>query len=93
MTIIERRQNQRRKSRGVTTFPSSSKLPRYLGLNPNVIEDESLREKLEFYVKEMGFTGLDDERIINMLNIDPNLCSRDKILALKENLRNLLVKD
>lgn len=93
LTIIERRQNQRRKSRGVTTFPSSSKLPRYLGLNPNEIEDESLREKLEFYVKEMGFTGLDDEKIINMLDIDQNLCSRDKILALKDNLHNLLVKD
>ena len=42
-----------------------------------------LREKLEVYVKDMGFTGLDDEQIIDMLNIDPNLCSRDKILVLK----------
>lgn len=89
-TIIERRQNQRKLSRGVTTFPSSSKLPRYLGLNPNDIEDISLRNKLDLYVRDMGFKALNDERIINMINIDSNLCSRDQILVLKENLHKLL---
>ena len=89
-TIIERRQNQRKISRGKSTFPSSSKLPRYLGLDPNVIEDENLRNKLVAYVQEMGFSSLNDERIINLLNIDPKLYSRDQILSLKENLHNLL---
>ena len=89
-TIIERRQNQRKTSRGVTTFPSSSKLPRYLGLNPNDIEDIALRNKLEGYVRDMGFVGLNDERIMNMLNINPDLTSRDKIINLKENLHKLL---
>lgn len=89
-TIIDRRLNQRKLSRGKTTFPSSSKLPRYLGLDPNVIEDVHLRNKLVSYVQEMGFDSLDDERIMDMLNIDPNLTSRDQILALKENMHNLL---
>ena len=89
-TIIDRRQNQRKLSRGKTTFPSSSKLPRYLGLDPNVIEDENLRNKLVAYVQEMGFSSLNDERIMNLLNIDQNLYSRDQILTLKENLYNLL---
>ncbi len=91
-TIIERRLNQRRLSRGKTTFPSSSKLPRYLGLDPNVIEDVNLRNKLVSYVQEMGFDSLDDERIMNLLNIDPNLSSRDQIITLKDNLHNLLSK-
>ncbi len=89
-TIIGRRQNQRKLSRGKTTFPSSSKLPRYLGLDPNVIEDTNLRNKLVSYVQEMGFSSLNDERILNLLNIDPNLNSRDQILVLKENLHALL---
>lgn len=89
-TIIERRQKQRKLSRGNTTFPSSSKLPRYLGLDPNVIEDENLRNKLTYYVQEMGFSSLDDERIINLLDIDLNLYSRDQILTLKDKLHDLL---
>ncbi len=90
LTIIERRQNQRRKSRCVTTFPSSNKLPRYLGLNPEDIEDEALCNKLNAYVQKMGFESINDERIINMLNIEPGLTSRDQILCLRENLRKLL---
>ncbi|MEE1117063.1 MnmC family methyltransferase [Methanosphaera sp.] len=89
-TIIERRQKQRKLSRGNTTFPSSGKLPRYLGLDPNVIEDENLRNKLTSYVQEMGFSSLDDERIINLLDIDLNLYSRDQILTLKDKLHDLL---
>ena len=91
--IIDRRLNQRKLSRGKTTFPSSSKLPRYLGLDPNVIEDENLRNKLVSYVQEMGFESLDDERIMEVLNIDPNLTSRDQIIALKDNLHDLLSKN
>lgn len=91
-TIIDRRLNQRRLSRGKTTFPSSSKLPRYLGLDPNVIEDVNLRNKLVSYVQEMGFDSLDDERIMGLLNIDPNLTSRDQIIALRDNLHDLLNK-
>lgn len=90
LTIIERRQNQRKKRRGVSTFPSSNKLPRYLGLNPNDIEDVSLCVKLNTYVQNMGFEAINDERIISLLNIDSNLSSRDQILSLRENLENLL---
>lgn len=89
-TIIERRQSQRQKSRGVTLFPSSNKLPRYLGLSPMDIEDDSLREKLESYVNSMGFDSIDDERIMSILNVDQELSSRDKIIALKDNLHNIL---
>jgi hypothetical protein len=38
----------------------------------------------------MGFSSLNDERIMSLLNIDPNLYSRDQILALRENLHKLL---
>jgi tRNA U34 5-methylaminomethyl-2-thiouridine-forming methyltransferase MnmC len=89
-TIIERRQNQRKHCRGVSMFPSSAKLPRFLGLNPDDIEDVVLRDKLNHYVNEMGFDGLNDERIVQMLNIEPNLSSRDQIIALKNNLYELL---
>lgn len=89
-TILDRRQNQRKISRCVTTFPSSGKLPRYLGFDPEDIEDENLRNKLNKYVQGMGFTALNDERIMNMLDVDPDLSSRDKIIALQDNLQELL---
>lgn len=93
LTIIERRQNLRKKSRGSTMFPSSNKLPRYLGLNPQDIEDVALCTKLNSYMQKMGFTAIDDERIISLLNIDRTLPSRDQILELKNNLNSLLVKN
>lgn len=89
-TIIARRQSIRSKIRGVSVFPSSSKLPRYLGLNPQDIEDESLRNKLNEYVQKMGFEAINDSRIMDMLNIDTSLSSRDQILMLEDNLKNLL---
>ena len=78
-TIIERRQSIRSKVRGVSMFPSSSKLPRYLGLSADEIEDEHLREKLTGYVTDMGFDGLDDERILKILDVDLELTSREQI--------------
>ncbi len=89
-TIIERRQSIRSKIRSKTVFPSSSKLPRYLGVDPEKIEDEKLRNKLNGYVQEMGFESIVDPRIMKVLNIDPELKNRDRILALQENLRKLL---
>ena len=93
LTILERRQNQRKTCRAITMFPSSNKLPRYLGLNPDDIEDDSLRAKLNGYVQKMGFNAINDERIVSMLNVDTSLPSRDQILALKENLELLLSKN
>ncbi|RAP52588.1 MAG: hypothetical protein BZ138_02815 [Methanosphaera sp. rholeuAM270] len=93
LTIIERRQSQRKKSRGVTTFPSSNKLPRYLGLNPMDIEDVSLRNKLNAYMQKMGFESIDDERILSLLDVDEDLSSREKVLTLKSNLNSLLSKN
>ena len=90
LTILERRQNQRKIARGITMFPSSNKLPRYLGLNPDNIEDDSLSNKLNSYVQKMGFNSIDDERIISLLDVDTNLSSRDQILLLKNNLNSLL---
>lgn len=89
-TIIERRQSIRSKVRGVSMFPSSSKLPRYLGLSANEIEDEHLREKLTGYVTDMGFDGLDDERILKILDVDLELTSREQILALEDNLKEVM---
>ncbi|RAP50698.1 MAG: hypothetical protein BZ133_04880 [Methanosphaera sp. SHI613] len=91
-TIVNRRQDTREKIRGVSVFPSSSKLPRYLGLNPDTIEDVNLRNKLNSYVEAMGFESINDYRIHDILNIDSNLPSRDQILALEENLHNVLGK-
>ncbi len=88
--IFEERQEKRIKARGVSKFPSSSKLPRYLGLSPEEIEDENLRNKLTAYVTDMGFNGLDDPDILRILAIDHNLSSRDQILALKDNLELIL---
>ncbi|MCI5867683.1 MAG: MnmC family methyltransferase [Methanosphaera sp.] len=89
-TIIERRQSIRSKVRGVSMFPSSSKLPRYLGLSADEIEDEHLREKLTGYVTDMGFDGLDDERILKILDVDLELTSREQILALEDNLKEVM---
>lgn len=89
-TIVSRRQSTREKIRGVNVFPSSSKLPRYIGLDPESIGDVNLREKLNNYVRAMGFESINDYRIHDILNIDPNLSSRDQILALEENLRKVL---
>ncbi len=89
-TIVDRRQSIRNKIRGITTFPSSNKLPRYLGLDPETVEDEHLREKLNKYVQDMGFESIDDPRIIDILNIDLSLPSRDQILMLEENLKKVL---
>lgn len=89
-TIIERCQSIRSKVRGVSMFPSSSKLPRYLGLSADEIEDEHLREKLTGYVTDMGFDGLDDERILKILDVDLELTSREQILALEDNLKEVM---
>lgn len=89
-TIVNRRQNTREKIRGVSVFPSSSKLPRYIGLDPESIEDVNLRNKLNGYVMAMGFESINDYRIHDILNIDPNLSSREQILALEENLHRVL---
>ena len=89
-TIVNRRRNTREKIRGVSVFPSSSKLPRYIGLDPESIEDVNLREKLNGYVNAMGFESINDYRIHDILNIDPNLSSRDQILALEDNLHRIL---
>lgn len=91
--IVERRQNQRKSCRGITTFPSSNKLPRYLGLNPEDIGDDSLVAKLNSYVQKMGFDAINDERILSLLDIDKNLSSRDQIITLKDNLNVLLSKN
>lgn len=91
-TIIARRQSIRSKVRGVSVFPSSSKLPRYLGIDPNEIEDESLRNKLNAYVQDMGFESINDQRIMSILDIDKNTTSRDQILKLEDNLRKVLDK-
>lgn len=88
--IINRRQNTREKIRGKTVFPSSSKLPRYLGINPDEIEDENLRNKLNNYVIAMGFESINDKKIKEILDIDFNLSSRDQIIALERNLNDLL---
>ena len=92
-SIIDRRQSRREKIRGKTVFPSSSKLPRYLGLNPEDIEDRSLSKKLNSYVQNMGFESINDKRIVDILNIDTDLSSRDQIILLEENLYNLLSKE
>ena len=89
-TIVNRRRSTREKIRGVSVFPSSSKLPRYIGLDPESIEDVNLREKLNGYVNAMGFESINDYRIHDILNIDPNLSSRDQILALEDNLHRIL---
>ncbi|MCD7781670.1 MAG: hypothetical protein LUG89_03115 [Methanosphaera sp.] len=89
-TIVERRQSLRDKVRGVVKFPSSSKLPRYLGLDPEEIEDVNLREKLTGYVQQMGFESLVDPRIMEVLDIDQTKPSRDQIIQLEGNLRKLL---
>ena len=73
-----------------SVFPSSNKLPRYIGLDPDSIEDVHLREKLNGYVNAMGFESINDYRIHDILNIDPNLSSRDQILALEDNLHRIL---
>lgn len=89
-TITERRQSIRERIRGVTVFPSSNKLPRYLGLDPDKIEDENLRNKLNNYVQKMGFSAINDPRIIRILEIDRSLESRNQIIMLEENLRLVL---
>lgn len=89
-TILERRQNQRLALRGKTLFPSTSKLPRYLGMSPDEVGDESLLAKLNSYVVPMGFDSIDDERIVNLLDVDKNLTSRDQILELRRKLEELL---
>lgn len=89
-TIVNRRQSTREKIRGVNVFPSSSKLPRYLGMDPADIEDAALRDKLNSYVISMGFESINDYRIHDILNIDLHLSSRDQILALEDNLRKIL---
>lgn len=89
-TIVNRRRSTREKIRGVSVFPSSNKLPRYIGLDPESIEDVNLREKLNGYVNAMGFESINDYRIHDILNIDPNLSSRDQILALEDNLHRIL---
>lgn len=92
-TIMERRQGQRKKVRGITMFPSSNKLPRYLGLNPDDIGDVSLADKLNGYVQNMGFNSIDDDRIISLLDIDKNQPSSNQILELKDKLFDLLSKN
>ncbi|WP_455646001.1 MnmC family methyltransferase [Methanosphaera sp.] len=89
-TIIERRQNLRGKIRGVSVFPSSNKLPRYLGVDPDEIEDKALLEKLNGYVQKMGFESIIDSRILNILDIDRTLTSRDQIILLENRLKELL---
>ena len=89
-TIINRRQSTRKKIRAVSVFPSSSKLPRYLGLDPETIEDEHLRDKLNSYVIKMGFESINDYRIHDILNVDADLSSSNQILALEDNLHRIL---
>lgn len=89
-TIIARRQSIRSKIRGVSVFPSSSKLPRYLGIDPMEIEDETLRDKLNGYVQNMGFEALNDPRILSMLDIDRNAPSKNQVLELEQNMEYIL---
>lgn len=89
-TIIERRQSIRDRIRGNTVFPSSNKLPRYLGIDPEEIDDEKLKNKLNSYVEEMGFESINDPRILQILNVDQSLESRNQIIMLEENLRTML---
>lgn len=89
-TIVNRRQSTRQKIRGVSVFPSSSKLPRFLGVNPDSIENEALRDKLNNYVRDMGFDSVVDERILEILDIDEKLPSSNQVLQLEENLKNIL---
>lgn len=89
-TIIARRQSIRSKIRGVSVFPSSSKLPRYLGIDPMEIEDETLRDKLNGYVQNMGFEALNDPRILSMLDIARNAPSKNQVLELEQNMEYIL---
>ncbi|WP_069592047.1 MnmC family methyltransferase [Methanosphaera sp. WGK6] len=89
-TIIERRQNIRGKIRGVSVFPSSNKLPRYLGVDPEKIDDKVLLEKLNGYVRKMGFESIMDSRILAILDIDKTLTSRDQIILLENRLKEIL---
>lgn len=91
-TIIDRRRSIRGKIRGVSVFPASNKLPRYLGLDPETIEDERLRNKLNSYVQSMGFDAINDSKIMDILDIDDSLTSRNQILQLRDNLRDMLEK-
>lgn len=91
--IIDRRQSIRGKIRGISVFPSSNKLPRYLGLNPDTLEDKSLVDKLNKYVQNMGFESINDSRILDILDIDTTLTSRDQIISLRNNLKNVLGVD
>ena len=38
----------------------------------------------------LGFDGLDDERILKILDVDLELTSREQILALEDNLKEVM---
>ncbi|MBE6494041.1 MAG: hypothetical protein E7Z84_05490 [Methanosphaera stadtmanae] len=88
--IVNRRQEKREKARFNYLFPSSSKLPLYLGVNPEEISDENLRNKLNSYVQQMGFTSLDDSIILAILDIDKTMPSKDQIISLQKQLNDIL---
>ena len=62
-------------------------------MNPADIDDESLRNKLNSYVQDMGFEAINDDRIIELLDIDMDLNSRDQIILLEEKLHKLLMEE
>ncbi|MDO5851789.1 MAG: MnmC family methyltransferase [Methanobacteriaceae archaeon] len=89
-TIYKRRQEERSKLKFNKLFPSTEKLPLYLGMDPDEIEDEKLRNKLVDYVQKMGFSSLDDPEIKNILEIPSEAIgnSSETILQLKNNIMN-----
>lgn len=54
------------------------------------IEDETLRDKLNGYVQNMGFEALNDPRILSMLDIDRNAPSKNQVLELEQNMEYIL---
>ena len=88
-TIVGRRQDVRSKIRGVTVFPSSSKLPRYLGVDTDAV-DPKLLDKLNSMVSSMGFESISDSNVMAILDVDMSLDSSSRIIALERNLKDVL---
>lgn len=88
-TIVGRRQDVRSKIRGVTVFPSSSKLPRYLGVDSDEV-DPKLLDKLNSMVSSMGFESINDYNVRAILDVDMSLDSSSRIIALERNLKDVI---
>ena len=88
--IYKRRQEERSKLKFNKLFPSTEKLPLYLGSNPEEIEDEKLKNKLTNYVQKMGFNSLNDPEIIDILKIPEESLgnSAEVIIQLRHNILN-----